>query len=84
MKCSEVAQLLYEYLDGEIDDKTANEIRKHLSQCGHCFKYFDFEQTYLKFIEARTRARRAPDELRKSLLQSLLSEDARSESDSDH
>ncbi len=34
--CAEVAAVLQEYLDGEIDDLTARRIRRHLDHCRRC------------------------------------------------
>lgn len=41
--CDEAMERLYEYLDNEMDDATAEGIRSHLSDCGGCHDSFDFE-----------------------------------------
>lgn len=76
MTCAEVVGLLYEYLDRELNPESTALIREHLQQCSHCFKYFDFEHTYLKFVESRMRARGAPPEVRDRLLRNLMNETA--------
>ena len=72
--CAEAFERLYEYLDGELDAVREAEVREHLKQCAHCFKRFDFEKTYQRFVETRAAARRAPESLKKKILDSLMSE----------
>lgn len=36
MDCSQVAEVLQSYLDGEIDDVTAARIARHLEACRRC------------------------------------------------
>jgi anti-sigma factor (TIGR02949 family) len=63
---------LYEYIDGELTDERAAEVRAHLAQCGPCMAVSGFEEAFVRFLEARTRARKVPDELRKRVLDELL------------
>ncbi len=72
--CAEAFERLYEYIDGELDAVREAEVREHLKQCAPCFKRFDFEKTYQRFIETRAAARGAPEALRKKILESLLEE----------
>jgi anti-sigma factor (TIGR02949 family) len=73
--CLEALDRLYGYLDGELTEDRAAEVRRHLDHCAPCLKVSDFEAAYVRFLEARTRAQRAPDTLRKRVLERLLFED---------
>ena len=42
--CDESLKKLYQYLDSELDEKTAAEIRVHLEECEPCLDSFDFER----------------------------------------
>ncbi len=77
--CQGAFDRLYEFLDSEIDADTEAAIRSHLEECANCFKFFDFEKTYLRFLEAQTRAAGAPEALRRRLLESLMQEDPESD-----
>lgn len=77
--CQGALDRLYEFLDSEIDSDTEAAIRSHLEECAGCFKFFDFEKTYLRFLEAKTRAAGAPEALRRRLLKSLMQEDPESD-----
>lgn len=72
MDCHEAANHLYEFLDRELSPTAEAQVRSHLAACAHCFGLFDFETTYLRFLEARTRARGAPPHLRQRILDGLL------------
>jgi anti-sigma factor (TIGR02949 family) len=71
--CGAVTRQLYEYLDGELSPAVEARVHAHLADCAHCFELADFETAYLRFLEARTRARGAPAHLRQRILDELLS-----------
>ena len=72
--CHEVLDRLYEYLDGELTPVRAEEVRLHLERCAPCIAYSDFEHAYLRFLEARVWAQKAPEQLRKKILEQILFE----------
>lgn len=70
--CAEILERLYEYLDGELTAERAAEVKTHLQDCAPCTALSGFEATYIRFLEARTRARNAPEELKKRILKEML------------
>jgi len=70
--CQAAADRLYEYLDGELTPDAYDEVRAHLEDCALCFKVFGFENTYLAFLRARTRAQKAPEHLKKRIFKHIL------------
>ena len=70
--CDEVLDLLYEYLDGELTSERADEVRTHLASCAPCMALETFEESFVRFLEARTRARSAPGALKKRILDEML------------
>jgi anti-sigma factor (TIGR02949 family) len=70
--CQQALDHLYEYLDGELTPLAEAAIKAHLAVCAPCFALFGFEQAYLRFLEARTRAQGAPPALRRRILDQLL------------
>lgn len=81
LDCRGALDRLYEYLDGELTPEVEAAVRAHLAACAPCFKLFGFEGAFLRFLEARTRAHRAPDGLKRRVLENLLlgTDDAGSE-----
>jgi mycothiol system anti-sigma-R factor len=51
--CEDVLQQLWEYLDGELPEGDADEIRLHLSECADCNPQYEFQ---LRFLDALVRA----------------------------
>lgn len=76
--CREALERLYEYLDGELTPVRAEEVRLHLEHCAPCLAASDFEGAYLRFLEARSWAQKAPEQLRKKILEQILFEGERS------
>lgn len=74
MNCQEALAHLYEYLDRELTPADEQRLREHLTACRPCDERFDVEQAFLKFVEARCRARGAPPELRRRILRELFGE----------
>jgi mycothiol system anti-sigma-R factor len=72
MNCREAAEPLYEYLDKELTPAVEREVRGHLEDCQPCLEHFDFEQAFLRFLQARCRARSAPPELKRKILHELF------------
>ena len=70
--CAEALERLYEYLDGELTAARVEEVRRHLRACHACLAVSRFETAYLRFLEARSQAQRAPDATRKRILARLL------------
>lgn len=72
--CGKALEHLYEFLDRELTPELEAEIREHLARCRDCYPHFEFEQAFLTFLELRCRARRAPPELRRRILEALFRE----------
>jgi anti-sigma factor (TIGR02949 family) len=77
--CHEALDRLYEYLDGELTPVRAEEVRLHIEMCAPCLAASSFENAYVRFLEARTWAQKAPEGLRKKILEQILFEGERSE-----
>lgn len=75
LDCERAYGLLYDYLDGELDEAARAAVKAHLKNCSDCFTRFGFEKTYLLFLEAKTRTKGAPAEVRRRILDSLLKEE---------
>ena len=81
LDCQQALDHMYEYLDEELTPEIEARMRGHLVDCLPCQKLADFEQTYLRFLEARTKTRGAPAELRRKILERIITEDAEADCD---
>lgn len=50
LSCEEVVQLLWDYLDGELDAVRRERVRAHLAECDHCAGQFTFEGAFVRAI----------------------------------
>ena len=74
MNCQEALEQLYAYLDEDCTVEVKTAIRHHIEECGDCFGHYEFERTFLLFVEARCKAKAAPANLRKRIFEQILLE----------
>ncbi|MBI4420091.1 MAG: mycothiol system anti-sigma-R factor [Gemmatimonadetes bacterium] len=72
LECEEAVEHLYTYLDQELTPELEAAIRAHLQECTGCFGHFEFEKTFLRFLESRSRAQSAPEPLRRRVFEQIL------------
>ncbi|MEN8376997.1 MAG: zf-HC2 domain-containing protein [Gemmatimonadota bacterium] len=73
LPCAEVADKLWDYLDGELDPDTTARVWDHLRQCEKCFPRYDFQRAFRGFLRQRTETE-VPAELRRKVFRALLRE----------
>ncbi len=73
--CARVVERLYDYIDQELDEKLAEQIREHLRLCKRCFPRYDFEKAFLRFLSMQGRLS-APPELRRRIFQDILEQES--------
>ncbi|TWH46277.1 zf-HC2 domain-containing protein [Sporomusa sp. KB1] len=70
MKCSECEDLIYDYLDNELDFNTAEQIKAHFSKCSSCnSKYLDIQQALSVFKTDLTTVKVSDDFSQKVILE---------------
>lgn len=55
ISCQEAAERVYEYLDGELDATSADEVREHVRVCQRCWPYYGFERLFLASLRSKGR-----------------------------
>lgn len=75
ISCREALERLYEYLDGELEPESADEVRRHVEVCEACYPEVKFTT---EFRDALHRAAQGqapcPDRLRKKVEELLIDE----------
>jgi anti-sigma factor (TIGR02949 family) len=69
--CRQAAAHLYEFVDRELDGKTAAEIEEHLKCCGHCFDAFDLEAKIRELVREKAAHSPVADALKARILAEL-------------
>jgi mycothiol system anti-sigma-R factor len=62
--CREVLDLVYGFLDGEVDDDDRARIAQHLDECGPCLRQYGLEQAVKALVHRSCGCEAAPDHLR--------------------
>jgi anti-sigma factor (TIGR02949 family) len=74
MDCTEALDHLYELLDKELSPGLETAVREHFDNCKNCFPLYQFETAFSRFLKARDQSARAPEELRKNVLDQIMQE----------
>lgn len=53
ISCREAVDRIYEFLDGELTEEKAREIRCHVRQCDRCYPMYDWERMFLDYVRDR-------------------------------
>lgn len=70
--CIEAIEALYAYLDGELDDASADDFERHMAHCRSCYSRTQVERALSERMQRENRAK-APAEL-ESRLRKLIDE----------
>lgn len=73
--CDRVITRLWEYVDGELPEERAAEVREHLDVCARCFPQYDFQRAYREFLR-HCAEQPVPPGLRKRVFERILAESA--------
>jgi anti-sigma factor (TIGR02949 family) len=73
ISCRDALNLIFEYLDGELEDVSEEEVRAHFEACRRCFPHLKLEESFRAAVQRATRGKAAPPELRSRVIE-LLSE----------
>ena len=73
--CDEASARLFEYLDGELEGVSEEEVRRHLEVCEACYPRVQFEKHFLEALQRSQDGGRVSEGLRDRVLQSLAEDE---------
>ncbi len=73
--CDEASARLFEYLDGELEGVSEEEVRRHLEVCEACYPRVQFEKHFLEALRRSQDGGRVSESLRDRVLQSLAEDE---------
>lgn len=74
ISCDEASARLFEYLDGELEGVSDEEVRRHLEVCKACYPRAQFEKHFLEALQRSQNGGSASASLRERVLRSLAEE----------
>ena len=69
--CDEASARLFEYLDGELEGLSEEEVRHHLAICEACYPRVQFERHFLEALQRSQNGGRVSGSLRERVLEAL-------------
>lgn len=72
--CEHALSRLYEFLDGELDELTREEVEAHFEVCKRCYPHLACERSFRRALERAMQQERAPADLRHRILELLDAE----------
>lgn len=67
MNCEECERLIWQYLDGELDGVSSEDLQRHLGACRDCYTHAEFERQVKELVRRSCGSEQAPTELRERL-----------------
>jgi anti-sigma factor (TIGR02949 family) len=77
ISCEDALRLVHEFLDGELANASADEVRQHFDMCQRCYPHLQLETAFREAVRRATAGESAPPELRDKVAAVL--EEARAE-----
>ena len=73
--CDEASARLFEFLDGELEGMSEEEVRRHLEVCKACHPRAQFEKHFLEALRKSRNGGRASASLKERVLQALAQDE---------
>lgn len=68
ISCEEALAVIYEFIDGELDDVASEQVMAHFDMCAHCYPQLQLEKSFLTAVQKAASGEKAPPELKTKLL----------------
>lgn len=74
LSCEEALARIYEFLDGELETMTHDQVERHFEVCKRCYPQLQWEQSFRRALHRAVDDREAPEDLKRRVLHLLESE----------
>ncbi len=69
--CRDAVAVVQEFLDGQLDGVSADQVREHFEICSHCYPHLKFERSFREAVARAASGQDAPPELRRRVVDLL-------------
>ncbi len=77
ISCEDALRLVHEFMDGELEGASADEVKRHFDMCQRCYPHLRLESAFRDALKRAASGEAAPPELRDKV--TALLEEARAE-----
>lgn len=74
VKCREAVERMFEYLDGELEDATREQVAEHFRVCSSCYPALAFEESFREALRRVQEGEQTPPAVRDRILAALENE----------
>lgn len=74
ISCDEALERLFEYLDGELEGETEEQVARHFEICRRCYPRLSFEKAFQEALRRAKKGEEAPRKVRERVLELLNQE----------
>jgi anti-sigma factor (TIGR02949 family) len=78
ISCEDALRLVHEFLDGELEDASATEVKQHFDMCQQCYPHLHLETAFREAVRRAFAGESAPPDL-KAKVSALLAEEMSAE-----
>lgn len=71
--CREAVTVVQEFLDGQLEGVSADQVREHFEICSRCYPHLKFEQSFREALARASAGACAPADLRRRVVDLLAS-----------
>jgi anti-sigma factor (TIGR02949 family) len=71
IECKDALERLYEFLDGELESSSAEEVEQHFRLCQRCYPHLAMEESFREALRRAQGGGAVPPELMDRVLRSL-------------
>jgi len=76
ISCSEAIAKVHEYLDGELDGISSEEVAHHFTVCQRCYPHLKLEERFRGLLQRSQQDEACPEHLKEQVLELLAAEAA--------
>jgi anti-sigma factor (TIGR02949 family) len=77
--CREALERVQEYLDGELEHVSHEEVTEHFDRCKRCYPHLRLEERFRDLLHRSQEGEACPEHLKEQVLELLAAEAGRSE-----
>lgn len=76
ISCEDALRLVHEFIDGELEAVSTEEVKQHFDMCKRCYPHLQLESTFREALRRAAKGTEAPADLRSKLTAMIAEERA--------